>query len=87
MEIPAAAKSYVAVYRSNYQSWRVDLAPVRYMLLFSIQQGKTLSETLDSCLQLPRIDSPELSAQLEGWFKEWATDGLFCAMRTQPTAN
>ena len=75
MDIPLPAKSYVAVYRSNYRPLRVDLDSQRYALLLALQQGKSLLEALESSMSAS--DSDGLAASLEDWFRDWSADGLF----------
>ncbi|MEA2078968.1 MAG: outer membrane protein transport protein [Pseudomonadota bacterium] len=50
LDIPLPAKTYIAVCRSNYKPWRVDLEPQRYALLSCLQQGKSLGEALESSI-------------------------------------
>lgn len=78
MDIPLLANTCIAVYRSNYKPWRVDLEPQRYALLSYLQQGKSLGEALESCMSA--FDSDGLASSLENWFKDWAADGLFCGI-------
>ena len=80
MDIPAAAKTCIAVYRSNYKPWRVDLEPQRYALLSCLQQGKSLFEAIESCMSASATD--DFASSLEIWFKDWAADGLFCGIKT-----
>ncbi|MEN8107743.1 MAG: DNA-binding domain-containing protein [Pseudomonadota bacterium] len=79
MDIPLPAKTYIAVYRSNYKPWRVDLEPQRYALLSSLKQGKSLREALESCMSVSDTDG--LACSLENWFRDWAADGLFCGIK------
>jgi hypothetical protein len=79
LDIPLPAKTYIAVYRSNYKPWRVDLEPQRYALLSYLQQGKSLGEALELCMS--GSDTDGLASSLEGWFKDWAVDGLFCGIK------
>lgn len=79
MDIPLPAKTYVAVYRSNYKPWRVDLEPQRYALLSYLQQGKSLGEALESCMSVS--DADDFASSLENWFRDWAADGLFCGIK------
>lgn len=79
MDIPLPAKSYVAVYRSNYRPLRVDLEPQQYALLLSLQQGESLLEALESCMAAD--DTGSLATSLEGWFRDWSADGLFCGIK------
>jgi hypothetical protein len=79
MDIPLPAKSCVAVYRSNYRPLRVDLEPQQYALLLSLQQGESLLEALESCMAAD--DTGSLATSLEGWFRDWSADGLFCGIK------
>jgi len=80
MDIPSPAETRVAVYRSHYKPWRVDLEAQQYALLSYLQQGKSLGDALALCLSAP--DSDDFTPSLESWFRDWAADGLFCGIET-----
>ncbi len=77
MDIPAAASSFVAVYRHNYRVWRIDLDEQRFTLLAALHQGKTLGSALDLCASLSEADPANDMDAISGWFREWTSEGLF----------
>ena len=78
MDIPTAAPAFVAVYRHNYRVWRIDLDAHRFTLLAALHQGQSLGSALDLCASLPKADPASLMDAVNGWFREWTSEGLFC---------
>ena len=79
MDIPMAASAFVAVYRHNYRVWRIDLDAQRFTLLAAVHRGESLGSALDLCASLPETDPTSLMDAVNGWFREWTSEGLFCA--------
>ena len=80
LDVPDSARSFVAVYRSSYKVWRVDLDVLRFTLLAGLRDGLTLGTALERCLSLPDTDAQDVIKKTGQWFKEWARDGLFCGV-------
>jgi hypothetical protein len=78
MDIPAATRSFVAVYRNNFRVWRVDLDEQRFELLCALHRGQPLGSALDLCASLPAADPESLMDDVGDWFREWTSEGLFC---------
>jgi hypothetical protein len=78
MDIPAAARSFVAVYRNNFRVWRVDLDEQRFELLRALHRGQSLGSALDLCASLPAADPARVMDDAGDWFREWTSEGLFC---------
>jgi hypothetical protein len=81
MDIPAAARSFVAVYRNNFRVWRVDLDEQRFELLCALHRGQSLGSALDLCASLPAADPARVMNDVGDWFREWTAEGLFCDAR------
>jgi hypothetical protein len=81
MEIPAPSRACVAVYRHNYRVWRVTLDVQRFDLLAALQRGETLGAALELCSELPGLDPAGLVEAVGGWFREWASEGLFVGVQ------
>ena len=79
MDIPATSPAFTAVYRHNYRVWRVDLDLERFTLLDALHQNESMGSALDQCASIPGIDPTELTGSIGDWFREWTTQGLFCA--------
>ncbi len=77
MDIPAATRAFVAVYRHNFRAWRVDLDLQRFTLLAALERGESLGSALELCASLPEADAAGLMDVVSVWFREWASEGLF----------
>ena len=42
--------------------------------------GKPLGEALEDCAELKGVDPQKLAESIGPWFKDWAADGIFCAI-------
>lgn len=79
--IPAPARSWLAVFRRDFTVWRAPLTRERYVLLRDLVAGKTLAEALEACVAVRGVDAGKVAASLQGWFREWAGDGLFAGVQ------
>jgi len=79
--IPPAGKTHVLIYRCNYTVWRLDLDPLRYVLLSRLQAGDCLQAALEACDSEQDADVDQLVSALGDWFREWASQGLFCGVK------
>jgi hypothetical protein len=79
VDIPASSPAFTAVYRHNYRVWRVDLDLERFTLLDALHQNESMGSALDQCASIPGINPTELTGSIGDWFREWTTQGLFCA--------
>jgi hypothetical protein len=70
--------SRLVVYRRNYAVYREELEKPAHALLADLLSGRSLGEALEAALGRPRAPQPE---RLTGWFRQWASAGLFRAVR------
>ena len=72
-------KTYVAAYRANYRTHRLDLKRPAYELLSALASGKKLGEALMEVCTPGRRPAVKES-QLFEWFRDWMAEGLFQAV-------
>jgi hypothetical protein len=69
---PAPARTCLAVYRKDYTIWRSTLRPEAFGVLTALAAGKALA---------PALLAAKGHADVGAWFRDWAADGLFAAVR------
>lgn len=74
---PAPAETRVLVHRHEGRVWRTDLPRPQHALLAALAAGHTLGEALGALAELPALDLAEVAPRVQGWFREWAGEGLF----------
>jgi hypothetical protein len=79
-DVPAASRTYVAVYRKNYTVWRVDLDAHQHAILTALHAGQTLEESICACAELPGFEATALAMSVQEWFRNWTAEGLFCKL-------
>lgn len=72
--------TWVAVYRTNYRVWRLDLTNNAYQLIKALQEGKTLAEAIDYVVSSSKKGSTAWQKQIFEWFQEWVSEGFFQAV-------
>jgi hypothetical protein len=72
--------TYLAIYRRDYTIWRHDLSRPAHDLLADLVAGKPLGKAVASALARGGRYAPTAD-QLFRWFREWATGGVFTAIR------
>ncbi|MEK7468881.1 MAG: DNA-binding domain-containing protein [Planctomycetota bacterium] len=77
---PPKEKQRIIIFRRNYSVWRAPLTPIRFKLLSLLQSGSTLPEAFGACAALKGFDAEKFTGALKGWFRGWASDGLFCGV-------
>jgi hypothetical protein len=81
-QVPAAAPTATAVYRSAWRLWRMDLTPAMTRVLAALLEGVPVEESLGR-LGLDQSD-PAAVAEAERsvmvWFKEWVQSGFFAGL-------
>lgn len=82
LDVPPASKTHVLIYRSNYTVWRLDLDPLRYVLLSQLHAGASLEAALEACASQPDANIDHLQSALGDWFRDWASQGLFSGMKS-----
>lgn len=76
--------TWLAVFRSDFKVWRLELDLARYVLLDALREGATLGEALQRTAETPGVEIAEVAAKLHGWFQEWSADGLFAGVSLEP---
>jgi hypothetical protein len=79
--LPEPRTNWLRVYRRGYRVWRARIDEHQYNLLSAIASGMTLTAALDECIGLAGRAEKRVAAQVGDWFKEWAADGLFAAVK------
>jgi len=79
--IPSPGPSAVAVFRAGAPGeervWRHDLTPPMRAVLAGLFAGSTLEEAVGAAAEAPGADAEGLAEGIGGWFREWATGGVF----------
>ncbi len=81
-DVPAAGKTHALVYRCDYTVWRLDLDPLRFALLSQLLAGEPLEAALAACAAHQQANVEQLQSSLGDWFRDWASQGLFCGVTT-----
>lgn len=79
-KIPPRKTTWLAAYRKSFRVWRSDISLEQYTLLSTIVAGKPLGEALEVCAGLKGANPQKLAESIGPWFKDWAADGIFCAI-------
>jgi len=77
--LPRRGWSATAVYRQGFRVWRMDLTPPMHAILASLFAGKTLGKALAAAAK-DHGDPQRLVSDLQIWFREWVSGGLFAAI-------
>jgi hypothetical protein len=70
-------KSWVAVYRKEFQVWRLDLKAPAHAALSALRQGRTVAQAVAAAARLWTGKPGELQARIRQWFGEWVSEGFF----------
>lgn len=73
-----ARKSWLIVYRRDYQLHRVPLVPAEFHLLHQLSCGVRLGQAINSVAE---ILADEASALIARWLEHWLAEGIFQAIR------
>jgi hypothetical protein len=68
------AESYVAVYRKNYEVWRLDLSKPAYRFLRSLTKGRPFGKAV---AEAARSHQGNAGEQLFRWMRDWVAEGMF----------
>jgi hypothetical protein len=78
---PSAEPSAVAVHRSGFSVYRLDLDPASRCLLGDLVNGVTLGAALAHLeRQLTASELASAHGKLGAWFRDWIASGLFMAL-------
>ena len=70
-------RAWVAVYRKEFQVWRVDLQESAHAALSALQRGRTVGEAVAAAARAWTGTPEELQSRIRRWFGEWASEGFF----------
>ncbi|HET9281092.1 MAG TPA: DNA-binding domain-containing protein [Candidatus Angelobacter sp.] len=76
--LPKAKKTYLAVHRQENIVYFKRLKPEAFALLWALQQGKTLSQAIESSVDWSGKKLERVMGQLHDWFANWSGLGWFC---------
>lgn len=70
-------RSRVAVYRKEFQVWRLDLTVPAHAALSALHRGRTVSQAVAAAARLWTGSPEQLHSEIRRWFGEWVSEGLF----------
>jgi hypothetical protein len=73
-------KTWVVVYRRDYQVWRMDLTEPMFAALSAFSAGRTLDQAIRAGAKKFVGSHEELLESVMRWFSEWREEGLFTAI-------
>ena len=71
------ASAWIAVYRKEFQVWRLDLKESAHAALSSLHRGRTVGQAVAAAARAWRGKPGEFQSRIRHWFGEWATEGFF----------
>jgi hypothetical protein len=74
---PRRKRAWVAVYRKEFQVWRLDLQEAAHAALSTLHRGRTVGQAVAAATRAWSGKPEELQPQIRRWFGEWATEGFF----------
>ncbi|HKD78472.1 MAG TPA: DNA-binding domain-containing protein [Candidatus Angelobacter sp.] len=77
-KLPQAKKTYLAVHRQEDTVYFKRLKPEAFALLRALQQGKPLSQAIESSVDWSGKKLERVMEQLHDWFANWSGLGWFC---------
>jgi hypothetical protein len=80
---PRLKDTFVAIYRSHYAVYRLDLTRTAYDLLQDLAAGRSLGEAVSSAARRGR--RPAKEDELFRWFREWVSAGIFRKIEALPS--
>jgi len=73
--------SWIAVYRKEYQVWRLDLREAAHAALSTLLRGGAVGRAAAAAALRWKGKPADLPAQIRQWFGEWASEGFFAQVR------
>ena len=74
-------RSRIAVYRKEFQVWRLDLTAPAHAALSALHRGRTVSQAVAAAARLWSGKPDQLQSEVRRWFGEWVSEGLFVRAR------
>ena len=81
--IPEAGEEVVAITRRDYIVRRYTLTVPQKVLLQSLQEGRTVGESIAVAAEISEMDDEELAAQLHSWFRFWTAEQFFQSIEVE----
>ena len=69
--------TWIAVYRKEFQVWRLDLKKPAHAALEALHRSCTVSRAVAAAAKAWTGTPQALESQLRRWFGEWASEGFF----------
>jgi hypothetical protein len=82
--LPQPETVCLAVHRRDGMIYFKRLEPAAFVVLRGLQQGRPLSDALQTAVDHSREDVRQIAPRLQQWFAEWAALGWFCQPATEP---
>lgn len=76
--LPGAKKTYVAVHRQENVVYFKRLKPEAFALLRALQEGKPLSQAIESSVNWSGKKLERVMEHVHDWFANWSALGWFC---------
>ncbi len=77
--VPKREKVFLAVHRQNGEDiFFKRLEPEAFALLRALQQGKTLSQSIEESVNWTQGKVEDITGELHEWFANWSSLGWFC---------
>lgn len=73
--------SWIAVYRKEFQVWRLDLGEAAHAALSALHRGRTVSQAVAAAARVWTGTAAALQSQIRRWFGEWVSEGFFASRR------
>jgi putative DNA-binding protein len=70
-------RSWMAVYRKDFQVWRLDLEEPAFSALLSLHRGRPVSQAVAAAARVWTGRPEALQSQIRRWFGEWVSEGFF----------
>lgn len=80
---PKAKKTWVVVYRKDWQAWRADLDFEEFLILRHLVDGKTLGEAIDATMTTEGARERRVGKMIGHWFQKWTANGVFASVESQ----
>jgi len=77
-------RSWVAVYRKEFQVWRLDLTAPAHAALSALHRGRTVSQAVAAAARRWTGTPEALQSEIRRWFGEWVSEGWFARVRGTP---
>jgi hypothetical protein len=82
LRIPRARAVCLAVHRQGPTVYFKSLEPEAFVLLRALQEGRHLSDAIQTCIEESQGNLEHMARNLQHWFADWAALGWFCRPQT-----